>query len=314
MEPGWRKSRNTGAGMIRLLMALTVGMMISPCAEACDDNQARSAIRRLAQQSPAGYALYQKTQKYPSARSMFMQQLKNGAGGSCDLETAAHEGAHVLAGPENLNRYPLISGGSVPRVADEQVFFPPKELYSKFANFPESNYLKNEKDGPSSINEFGYLLDEFNSYTWDAQVSLDLGNGLQVNGMLQFMQFVAAYIERGYQTKPATFNRLMTNPSRATVAALWAQAHDVLAKACLQPRFTSPFLKGACSASQNLSLSQIVGEKAQCPASCRAPTGESRRSVSPPPSIIEFARPNRPASAAPAGSGSFILGTPEAAR
>lgn len=266
-----------------------------PWSNACTDEQARAAIGRLAQKSPTGYALYQKTARYSSARDIFQTVLKNGYGGKCDLTTAVHEGAHVLGGPENLNRYPLITGGTMPRIGDEAVFFKPKELHSKFKTFPESNYLDDSSNSaPSSVNEFGYLLDEFNSYTWDAQVSLDLGEGLEAHGMLQFMHFVAAYIERAAQMHPTTFNRLSTAPTRATVATLWAQSHDVLANACLRPGFSSPFLKGVCSAGQNVSLAKVVGEKAHCPTSCRH-LASGLNTASRPPSIIDLARPNRPA-------------------
>ncbi len=284
----------------------------SAWSNACDDNQARAAIGRLAQKSPTGYALYQKTAQYSSARSIFLSMLKGGYGGQCDLTTAVHEGAHILAGPENSNRYHLITGETVPRIGEEAVFFKPKELYSKFKTFPESNYLGDtKKDAPSSVDEFGYLLDEFNSYTWDAQVSLDLGDGIEANGMLQFMQFVAAYIERAAQAHPATYNRLTTAPSRTPVAKLWTQAHDVLAKVCARSGFSSPYLKGACSAGQNSSLTKLVGEKAHCPASCR---GFASGSPTPsrPPSIVDFARPNRPA---PSNSGTqFMMSIPGISR
>ena len=77
------------------------------------------------------------------------------------LSTAVHESVHILT--EQLDAYPLIGGGSVPRQHAVSRFFPPREIASKFKS--DDSYVQTylRPGAASSADDLLYLLDELNA-------------------------------------------------------------------------------------------------------------------------------------------------------
>lgn len=271
-----------------------VFLLFGPPAWACDTAR---AISQLRQKSPEGYALYQKINNIPAARKTFTTYLSSSQGG-CDVTTALHEGAHIAGAPENSNRYHLISGQLITRVPETSRLFKPKEIYPQVQKTDLSNTYLSGRMPSSSTEYFDYLLDEFNSYAWDAKVSHQLGTQLEADGLLEFMQFVSTYIDHAKKERPESWEYLKSEPTRSKVAALWSQAHDIIGELCQTGKVFSdsaPAVTKTCRAAQSSSLELIVGAKAACPASCRQKASASnqvtqREAPKGPIPITEFRR------------------------
>ena len=118
------------------------------------------AIKDLLRLAPEAHAIYDAVQP----KSSFLDWVK------CDdvllgLTTGVHETVHLLT--SERDGYVLISGETLPRIAETPKFFPPRKIASQFkagSSFADT-YLK---QGEASSSEyFRYLLDELNAYAHD---------------------------------------------------------------------------------------------------------------------------------------------------
>ena len=188
------------------------------------------AIRDLERLSPAGHAVYLAMRD----KKQFLTFL------TCEdvqlgLSTAVHESVHILT--EQLNAYPLIGGGSVPRQHMVSRFYPPREIAYKFNQ--HDNYVQTylRRGAASSADDLMYLLDELNAYSHDLAsatklVDLHKRDG-QVDhraGLAALMAFLMQYVDVARERKTPTWEGLQ----RAEVKSLIAPRR--LADECLGVR------------------------------------------------------------------------------
>lgn len=233
------------------------------------------ALAQLKRLAPEGWKVYEQAQD----KTFFTRWI------TCDniqlgLTTAVHETVHMLT--EELEGYPLIMGGKLPRVSQARrgrAFFPPRLTSHQFdgnSNFV-TTYLK--PGAASSADEFDYLLNEFNAYTHDLHAATQLvsiGNrGQDVyhrDGLAALMSFVAAYVERARTEHPDTWKSLKEPQARRVVTTLWAQAEQVMANSCRLSRYgfeaTGYLTQHVCKADIHHGLGELLGRPPLCPVTC----------------------------------------------
>ena len=230
-----------------------------------------SALTALKAASPEGYLIYQRL----ADKQDFLRWI------SCDdvqlgLSTAVHEGTHILT--TQIDAYPLISGKTVPRVADSRAFFPPSRLAGRYRrdNSFVSTYL-----GPgaaTSAEEFGFLLDELNAYSHDLNTSVKIAklgsSDREVyyrDGLAALMSFVAVYVNEAKENVPETWAALRQRRVRSVVKTLWAQAETVMASSCRTRGYgveAPEFLVPICKSTFYDGLGQLLERPPLCPVSC----------------------------------------------
>lgn len=186
------------------------------------------AIRDLERLSPAGHAVYLAMRD----KKQFLTFL------TCEdvqlgLSTAVHESVHILT--EQLDAYPLIGGGSVPRQHMVSRFYPPREIANKFNQ--HDNYVQTylRRGAASSADDLMYLLDELNAYSHDLAsatklVDLHKRDG-QVDhraGLAALMAFLMQYVDVARERKTPTWEGLQRTEVKSLIATLWRQAESIL--------------------------------------------------------------------------------------
>jgi hypothetical protein len=143
-------------GVFAATVVALVSIASSPVLAGARGDCRPQAIRDLARLAPQGHAVYLAMHD----KTQFLAFL------TCDdvqlgLSTAVHESVHILT--EQLDAYPLIGGGSVPRQHAVSRFFPPREIASKFKS--DDSYVQTylRPGAASSADDLPYLLDELNA-------------------------------------------------------------------------------------------------------------------------------------------------------
>jgi hypothetical protein len=239
-----------------------------------------AALEQLRRAAPEGYAIYEKLQD----KKHFTIWIK------CDdiqlgLTTAIHEGTHILT--DEVNGYPLISGGVAPRVLQSKRFFPPKMVARQFNQDSSfvGTYMK--PGAATSAEEFGFLLDELNAYSHDLNAAVRLARLADPNrdvfhrdGLAALMAFVAAYVEHARADEGTTWTALKKPDVRRSISILWAQAENVMGSSCRMPRYAleaREYLAPVCAANIRHGLGELLGRPPLCPVSCLRATADAGR-------------------------------------
>lgn len=237
------------------------------------------AMAHLKRSVPEGVVIHDKLQRKDDfTRWITCDDVHNG------LATAVHEGVHILT--EEINAYPLISGGTAVRVAPSARLFPPRNLAGLFksrSTFVQT-YLK--PGAATSAEEFGFLLDEMNAYTHDLNASIKLTRLIDPSrevyhrdGLAALMAFTAAYVDRAKADRSETWTALQAPAVRKTVGTLWTQAETIMGASCRTPRYaleTPDYLAPICQASIRHGLGELLGRPPRCPVTCLRGTASAR--------------------------------------
>jgi hypothetical protein len=256
-----------GATIVALLV------IASPVSSAAPRTNCQpQAIHDLQRLSPQGYSVYLAMKD----KRQFLEFL------TCDdiqlgLSTAVHESVHILT--EEYDAYPLIAGGSVPRLHKISRFYPPREIAVAF-NRNDSyvqTYLR--RGAASSADDLSFLLDELNAYSHDLASATKLvpmhqeGDG-QVDhraGLAALMSFVMRYAKTAQEEKPATWEGLQHPEVKALVRTLWMQAEGVLTSSWGIPGFGGEkYVEGLCNSRNGGALAELIGGDPMSPQICAA--------------------------------------------
>jgi hypothetical protein len=215
-------------GVLTATVVALFSLAASPAVAAARTDCQPQAIRDLQRLAPQGHAVFLAMRD----KKQFLTFL------TCDdvqlgLSTAVHESVHILT--EQLDAYPLIAGGSVPRQHVVSRFYPPRELAGKFR--ADDSYVQTylRRGAASSADDLMFLLDEMNAYSHDLAaatrlVDLNKREG-QVDhraGLAALMAFFMQYAEVARERKPPTWEGLRRAEVKRLVAALWQQAETTL--------------------------------------------------------------------------------------
>ena len=217
---------------MRGVFAATVVALLSigssPVLAAARSDCQPQALRDLARLAPQGHAVYLAMRD----KQQFLRFL------TCDdvqlgLSTAVHESVHILT--EQLDAYPLIGGGSLPRQHQVSRFYPPREIAGRFK--ADDSYVQTylRRGAASSADDLMFLLDELNAYSHDLAsaaklVDLHKRDG-QVDhraGLAALMAFLMQYVEVARERKAPTWEGLRQVEVKRLIAALWQQAETTL--------------------------------------------------------------------------------------
>jgi len=215
-------------GVLAATVVALFGLAASPAVAAVRSDCQPQAIRDLQRLAPQGHAIYLAMRD----KQQFLAFL------TCDdvqlgLSTAVHESVHILT--DQLDAYPLIGGGSVPRQHMLSRFYPPREIASKFRS--DDSYVQTylRRGAASSADDLMFLLDEMNAYSHDLAsaaklVDLHKGEG-QVDhraGLAALMSFLMQYVEVARERQQPTWAGLQRAEIKSLIAALWQQAETTL--------------------------------------------------------------------------------------
>jgi hypothetical protein len=215
-------------GTLTATVVALFSLAASPALAAARTDCQPQAIRDLQRLAPQGHAVFLAMRD----KKQFLAFL------TCDdvqlgLSTAVHESVHILT--EQLDAYPLIGGGSVPRQHVVSRFYPPREIAGKFKG--DDSYVQTylRRGAASSADDLMFLLDEMNAYSHDLAsatklVDLNKREG-QVDhraGLAALMAFFMQYVEVARERKPSTWEGLRRDEVKGLVTALWQQAETTL--------------------------------------------------------------------------------------
>jgi hypothetical protein len=249
---------------MRRLLAATLAVLTSVVASAALANTRNDcqpqALRDLSRLAPEGHAVYLAMRD----KRQFLAFL------TCDdvqlgLATAVHESVHILT--EQLDAYPLIHGGSLPRQPLLSRLYPPREIAGSFKR--DDNYVQTylRRGAATAAENLAYLLDELNAYSHDLAaatrlVSLHKGNG-QVDhraGLAALMAFLMQYVEVARERKPATWDGLRQAEVQKLIAALWQQAEATLVDSLGIEGFGGEvYLRHLCESRHGKALAELLG-------------------------------------------------------
>jgi hypothetical protein len=260
--------------------ATTVALLViaSPVSSAAPRTNCQpQAIHDLQRLSPQGYAVYLAMKD----KRQFLAFL------TCDdvqlgLSTAVHESVHILT--EQYDAYPLIAGGSVPRLHEISRFYPPREISAAFNR--NDNYVQTylRRGAASSADDLNYLLDELNAYSHDLAsaarlVAIHREADGQVDhraGLAALMSFVMRYAKIARDEKPATWEGLQRPDVKALVRTLWMQAETVLTTSWGIPGFGGEkYVEGLCNRRNGGALAELIGGDPMSPQVCASVTTAS---------------------------------------
>jgi hypothetical protein len=230
------------------------------------------ALHDLQRLSPRGYAVYLAMKD----KQQFLAFL------TCDdvqlgLSTAVHESVHILT--EQYDAYPLIAGGSVPRLHEISRFYPPREIAAAFNR--NDNYVQTylRRGAASSADDLSYLLDELNAYSHDLAsatklISIHREDDGQVDhraGLAALMSFVMRYAKTAREEKHATWEGLQRAEVKALVRTLWMQAESVLTTSWGIPGFGGEkYVEGLCNKRNGDALAELIAGDTMSPQVCAA--------------------------------------------
>jgi hypothetical protein len=244
--------------------ATTVALLVfaSPSSSAAPRTNCQpQAIQDLQRLSPQGHAVYLAMKD----KKQFLTFL------TCDdvqlgLSTAVHESVHILT--EERDAYPLIAGGSVPRLHEVSRFYPPREIAAQFDRHDMYVQTYLHHGAASSADELSYLLDELNAYSHDLAsatklITIHTGEA-QVDhraGLAALMSFVMRYAQTARREKPTTWEGLQRPAVKALLRTLWMQAESVLAASWGIPRFGGEkYVEGLCDRHNDGALAELIGQ------------------------------------------------------
>jgi hypothetical protein len=218
------------------------------------------AIRDLERLSPQGHAIYVAMRD----KKQFLTFL------TCEdvqlgLSTAVHESVHILT--EQLDAFPLLAGGALPRQHLVSRFYPPREIAGKFK--ADDSYVQTylRRGAASSADDLLYLLDELNAYSHDLAsatklVDLHKGNG-QVDhraGLAALMTFLMHYVEVARERKPPTWQGLRRPEVKNVIETLWQQAESTLVGSLAIRGFGGEtYLAHICDQRNGEALAELLG-------------------------------------------------------
>jgi len=227
------------------------------------------AIRDLERLSPQGHAVYVAMRD----KKQFLAFL------TCDdvqlgLSTAVHESVHILT--EQLDAYPLITGGSVQRQHLVSRFYPPREIAGKFK--ADDSYVQTylRRGAASSADDLLYLLDELNAYSHDLTsatklVDLHKRDG-QVDhraGLAALMSFLMHYVEVARGGKAPTWEGLRRPEIKTVIETLWQQAESALVGSLAIRGFGGEtYLAHICERRNGEALAELLGRPPMSSAAC----------------------------------------------
>jgi hypothetical protein len=277
MLQGFSPRRRPGRGLTVLVLALAMllpmivvmvrGAAAAPRAQPC----LAEALAALQRAAPDGFRVYAQLER----KTDFTQWI-DCANVQLGLTTAVHEGTHILT--DQLGAYPLIGGGTAPRVGASRSLVRPGVVAGRFP--PDSSFVTTylKPGAATSAEEFGYLLDELNAYSHDLDAAVRLRrlaspdyDVFHRDGLSALMAFVAAYVERARMEDAITWQSLRDAAVKPSVVALWAQAERVMGASCRVPRYGDEapgYLAPVCAANIRHGLGVLLGRPPLCPVSC----------------------------------------------
>lgn len=241
-----------------------------------------AALATLKRLSPRGYDIYARLDD----KEQFVTWIEC-KDMELELATAVHEAVHALT--EQLDGYPLIAGGSVPRLQRLSKLARPGLVaphFDKSDTYVQTYLLPG---AASSADDLIYLLDELNAYTHDLYTAsriraLSAGPGARIgrrDGLTALMSFFKRYAEEARQRDTAAWAELKRPETRKLLLTLWVQAEGVLAEACLKPGSgldDSHSIKALCAPDSGGALQGLLGRPPVCPRRCevsmKAPVGQ----------------------------------------
>jgi len=240
------------------------------------------ALRDLERLSPRGHAIYERMRD----KKQFLAFL------TCDdvqlgLSTAVHESVHMLT--EQLDAYPLIDGGQVPRQHVVSQFYPPREVAGKF-NAGDSyvqTYLR--RGAATSADDLMFLLDELNAYSHDLAsatklVALGKRDG-QVDhraGLAALMSFLMQYVDVARERKPSTWQGLNRTEVRALIDKLWLQAESTLvASLGIRGFGGEAYVARLCDANNGKALAELLQRSSPITAAACGPVASAASPAAP---------------------------------
>jgi hypothetical protein len=254
--------------LVAALAALSSLVACAALANTRSDCQPQ-AIRDLSRLAPQAHAVYVAMRD----KRQFLAFL------SCEdvqlgLATAVHESVHILT--EQLDAYPLIHGGSLPRRPVLSRFYPPREIAGNFQR--DDSYVQTylRRGAATAAENLAYLLDELNAYSHDLAaasrlVSLHKGNG-QVDhraGLAALMAFLTQYVEVARERKPATWDGLRQAEVQKLIAALWQQAEATLVDSLGIEGFGGEvYVRRLCEPRTGEALAELLGRSPLLSSAC----------------------------------------------
>jgi hypothetical protein len=245
-------------------------LSVPAAAQAGEGCQGR-AIKDLLRLAPEAHAIYAAVKP----KSSFLQWIK------CDdvllgLTTGVHETVHQLTNERDA--YVLISGETLPRVAEAPAFFPPRNISTKFSASSSfvATYLS---QGEASSSEYlRYLLDELNAYTHDLNAGLKLRRlakpGQQIyhrDGLAALMAFTAVYVDTAKAAHPRTWAELQKPNVSSVVTRLWTQAEETMTQSCSVSGIAfeaATYLSKVCKQTAKSGLGILLGRAPVCHKAC----------------------------------------------
>lgn len=231
--------------------------------------EALATLKRL---SPRGYDIYARlTDKEQFVTWIECKDME------LELATAVHEAVHALT--EQLDGYPLIAGGSVPRLQRLSKLARPGLVaphFDKSDTYVQTYLLPG---AASSADDLIYLLDELNAYTHDLYTasrirSLSAGPAARIgrrDGLTALMSFFKRYAEEARRRDTDAWAELKRPETRKLLLTLWVQAEGVLSEACLKPGSgldDGHSIKALCAPDSGGALQGLLGRPPVCPRRC----------------------------------------------
>ena len=179
------------------------------------------------------------------------------------VATSVHESVHLL---NSGGTYYLLDGTRVPRITD--VSPRPRKVIGKLFSKKDMFGGLYVHGKASSSDYFEDMLDELTAYTYDTRVSLRLkpytmkGHSYR-DGLSALMSFTMAYVNK--VEVPSDYRRVME--------AIWGQAENELASACLERDFSmddSKYLKFLRDKPNQSGLEKLLGRPLKIPNECKA--------------------------------------------
>jgi hypothetical protein len=256
-------------GILTATVVALFSLAASPAVAAVRSDCQPQAIRDLQRLAPQGHAVYLAMRD----KQQFLAFL------SCDdvqlgLSTAVHESVHILT--EQLDAYPLIGGGSVPRQHVLSRFYPPREIASKFRS--DDSYVQTylRRGAATSADDLMFLLDEMNAYSHDLAsatklVDLHKGEG-QVDhraGPAALMAFLMQYVEVARERKQPTWEGLQRVEIKSLIAVLWQQAETtVVASLPIRGFGGEAYVARLCEPRNGGALAELLGRSPFASTAC----------------------------------------------
>lgn len=202
-----------------------------------DPKCVREVMSRLGQASPHAKYVYDRVKD----KTQFTVWLSDCSDKIITVSTAAHEAVHHITAQFQDKGFLLLDRSiATIDIGDDSGLPPPNLLTKKFKYDKKQGwvdtYLKPGQGSASSNEFFAFLLNEFNAYTNDIHIQMEIkkdsawgksGEPSRV-GFVSLMIFTADYMTMVKEDYPQYWKVLLRN--HIAIQKMWNQAEEVLAK------------------------------------------------------------------------------------